>query len=563
MNKRIYYILFILIAFTYIVGLFVDQTADAAKYCSICKNIAQGGDWINLQARGVPYDQKPPLLFWLGAIAFKIFGISNWSYKLPTLLFSMLGVFSIFKLGKLLYNEKTGKLAALVYMTSEMCFLYNVDVHTDALLTANVIFGIWQIMEFLSSKRWYNFVLGFVGIGLAMMAKGPIGLAAPVFAIGAHLLLHRDFKNIFHFRWVLGAVILFVVISPALIGLFNQFGIKGLQFFFWKNMAGRIDGSYIGRDKDYFFYLHTTAYILLPWSLFALTALFMELRMHTLKRWKVLQSDEFVTIGGAVLFLAILSVARQKAPHYMMIVTPLISIYTAKWILKIQETKEFPKLKKVINGIHYGTLVALWVFAFLIPIYIWPTYSLLVWLPLLLSFSFFCVYFFRKKNFEDFKIVTVLSGTALNIVIFTVMLPSMFDYMAPVQVCKTYNKEAADNCIIYNYNTQNDEICFYSKGESHFLHNKEELSAIVNNTNSWIYTDDEGLEEIKTLNPHLEKIYSYDHNKLSNPNGKFIWPGTRQNALKTRYLLKMGDENTTTTKKMHFSDGNRVVELLR
>ncbi len=561
MNKRIYYLIYLLLAFTYIVGLFVDQTADAAKYLSICKHLAEGGDWINIQARGVPYDQKPPLLFWLGAVSFKIFGYYNWAYKLPTILFSLLGVYSIFRLGSLLYDKTTGKLAALVYVTTEMCFLYNVDVHTDALLTANVIFGIWQLMEFLNTKKWYNFVLGFVGIGLAMMTKGPIGLALPVFAIGTHLLLHKDFKNLFHVRWFLGALILLVIISPALFGLYNQFGLQGIQFYFWKNMAGRIDGSYIGKDKDYFFYIHTMAYILLPWSFFALLALFMEFRSRILNKFKVLSSDEFVTIGGSVLFLLILSVARQKAPHYMMIVTPLISIYTAKWILKIQETNEFPKLKKVMNSIHYGSLVLLWLFAFFIPTYIWPSKGgWLVWIPLLITFVLFTFLFFRKKNFEQFKMVTVLSGIALNIVLFTVMLPAMFDYNAAVQVCKTYNLQADSQDILYNFNTQNDEISSYSKGESHFLYREEEMHRIANNTNAWIYTDPKGLELIKKVNPYFEKIYTYDHNKVSNPNMKFIWPATRKDELKTMYLLKMGDENTDVTERIHFSDGNRVVD---
>ncbi len=563
MNKRIYYLLYLLIIFTYIVGLFVDQTADAAKYISICKNLAQGGDWINIQARGIAYDQKPPLLFWLGAISFKIFGYYNWAYKLPTILFSLLGVYSIFRLGKLLYDKTTGKLAALVFCTSEMCFLYNVDVHTDALLTANVIFGIWQLMEFLQFKKWYNFVLGFVGVGLAMMSKGPIGLALPVFAIGGHLVLHKDFKNMFHVRWLLGALILLVVISPALIGLYNQFGLQGIQFYFWKNMAGRIDGSYIGNDRDYFFYIHTMAYILLPWSFFALISFFMELRTHILKKFKVLPSDEFVTIGGSVLFLIILSVAHQKAPHYMMIVTPLISIFTAKWILKIQQTTNFPKLKKVLNSIHYGSLIFIWLLTFIIPVYIWPLKGgWLVWILLLVSFVLFSVFFFRKKNFEQFKIVTVLSAIALNIVLFTVMLPSMFDYNAAIQVCKTYNLEADTGDVLYNFNTQNDEICFYSKGESHFLHSEEEMYRIANNANSWIYTDKEGLEQIKRVNPCFEKFYTYDHNKVSTPNIKFIWPKTRQEALKIRYLLKMGNKNTVYTKKLHFSDGNRVVSAI-
>ncbi|WP_421919746.1 ArnT family glycosyltransferase [Marinifilum sp.] len=562
-NKYIYYTLYALIGLTYFFGLFVHQTADAGKYAAISRTLLESGDWINLKSHGMPYDQKPPLLFWLGAISFKLFGYYNWAFKLPTLLFSALGIYSIFRLGKLLYNEATGKLAALVFVTTEMCFLYNMDIHTDALLTANVIFGIWQVMEYLKNKKWHHFVLGFVGIGLAMMSKGPIGLAVPVFAIGTHLLLHRDFKNIFNWRWILAAFILLLVISPALAGLYGQLGIEGVKFYFWTNMAGRIDGSYAGGNTDYFFYIHTMAYILLPWSIFALIALFMEFREHSLKKWKALPNDEFVTLGGSVLFLIVLSMAKGKAPHYMMIVTPLISIYTAKWILKIQESDNYPRLKKILNPIHFGSLLILWAIAFFIPTYIWPTTTWYVWLPVALAFVMFCYYFFRKKNFHHLKVTTILSVTALNIVLFTVMLPSMFDYMASVQMCKTYNAEAKDSDILYSYKCEHDEVYFYAKSESHYVHNSNQLNAILNQNTSWVYTNKEGLEEIQSSNVKLEKLYTYDHKKVSKPKFKFIWPATRQASLQQRYLVKVGNASTAQTIKRHYSRGNRDLKNIQ
>jgi len=565
MKQQIYlrYTLYTLIALTYFLGLFIPQTADAGKYAAIARTVLESGDWINLKLYDLPYDQKPQLLFWLGAIMFKLFGYQTWAFKLPTILFSALGVFATYKLGQMLYNKKTGLLAALVYVTCEMCFIYNMDVHTDALLTANVVFGIWQLMEYLQHKRWYNFLLGFIGIGLAMMSKGPIGLAVPVFALGSYLLLHRDFKNIFHIRWLIGAIIVLLIISPALLGLYNQFGMDGIKFYFWSNMAGRIDGSLSGHNTDYFFYIHTMAYILIPWSVFALVALFMEFREHTLKRWKVLPNDEFITLGGSVLFLLILSVAKGKSPHYMMIVTPLISILTAKWIINIQEVKNYERLKNIINPIHMGSLILLWGLTFLIPIYIWPTVSIKVWLPVAVTFGIFSYHFFRKKSFSDLKTVTVVSGVALNIVLFTVMLPSMFDYLSSIQACKTYNSISADNAILYSYNSEYDEVFFYAKGESHYVHNSKQLQTITKRENTWIYTDAEGLNEIKSLNSKIEKLFIYDHKKVSKPKFKFIWPKTRKQSLEQKYLVKIGANDCVQTTKVHFSRGNRDCIVLQ
>ena len=51
----------------YVSGLFVDVTRDGSKYASVAREIFDSGDWIRLKIHGEPYDQKPPLLFWLSA----------------------------------------------------------------------------------------------------------------------------------------------------------------------------------------------------------------------------------------------------------------------------------------------------------------------------------------------------------------------------------------------------------------------------------------------------------------------------------------------------------------
>ena len=132
------------------------------------------------------------------------------------------------------------------------------DIHTDTLLADTVIFSIWQLAAYFKGKKPVHFYLGMAGIGLSMLAKGPVGLAIPAFATGIHLVLHRQWKEIFHLRWVTGAVVVFVIIIPALAGLFNQFGPEGIKFYFWTNNMGRITGSYAGKNSDPFFYIHTS-----------------------------------------------------------------------------------------------------------------------------------------------------------------------------------------------------------------------------------------------------------------------------------------------------------------
>ena len=240
----LYVILAIFTMTVYVVGLFPETTVDSAKYASISREIFEKGDFIHLRIHGEPYLQKPPLLFWLGAIFFRIFGISMFAFKLPTLLFSFLGIYSTYRLGRLTYDKRTGIISALIFGTSEALFLFNMDVHTDMLLTSNIIFGIWQLAEYLDKRKALNFILGFIGVGLAMISKGVIGLVVPVFAIAGFLIMKKDFRTLFSLKWLAGLAILILILYPTLKGLFDQFGITGLKFYFWSNNIDRIRGVY-------------------------------------------------------------------------------------------------------------------------------------------------------------------------------------------------------------------------------------------------------------------------------------------------------------------------------
>jgi 4-amino-4-deoxy-L-arabinose transferase-like glycosyltransferase len=114
----------------YFSGLTVDFTRDAGKYATVAKEIFQNGNYINLTVHGQPYDQKPPLLFWLGALGFAIGGISNFWFKLPVLLVVFAGIYWAFRLGQSLYNRRVGFLTATFLAFSLIYSLYSMDIHT-------------------------------------------------------------------------------------------------------------------------------------------------------------------------------------------------------------------------------------------------------------------------------------------------------------------------------------------------------------------------------------------------------------------------------------------------
>ena len=327
-----------IVAMAYIFGLFIDLTGDSGLYAAITRQMVESGDWFNLKINGVPYDQKPHLLFWLAGIGVKLFGNTNFAFKLVPFIYALAGIYFTFRLGKQIFSADAGKLAALITGTSQMFFLYLFDFHTDTVLQTGVALALWQLAAYLQHKKTISFIFGFIGIGLAMLAKGPVGAVLPFFVVLIFLLIQKDFLQLFHPKWILGVIITLIVILPSLIHLYNNFGTDGVKFFFITNNVGRITGEYAGSSTEWLFYGHTLLWAFLPWTLFVVVSFISEI-----KSWFIRKTEygwSFYLLGSVLILLFILSVARGKAPNYFLITITPIAVVTANWLSRFYILQE-------------------------------------------------------------------------------------------------------------------------------------------------------------------------------------------------------------------------------
>lgn len=231
--------------------------------------------------------------------------------------------------------------------------------------------------------------MGFIGTGLAMLSKGPVGAAIPAFAVVGHLLLKKEFRSFRDYRWYLGTLLALVVVSPALIGLMNQFGWDGLKFFFWDNNMGRITGSYVKAVNDPVFYVHTLAYLFLPWSLLFFIAAFVDIK--TLIKNKF-QAAEYFTVTGVWVYFIILNSASSQLPNYVFSIVPLIAVLTAKWIDIALEQKT--KLLKVFQVTQRVVVILLWTGVFIVALYLFPKADWYIWVLIVTGIA--ASYYLRK-----------------------------------------------------------------------------------------------------------------------------------------------------------------------
>ena len=140
-SRSQYALLFSFLGLVYIIGLFVPlMDNDSAHHADIALRMYLTGDYVNLVDHGKDYLDKPHLHFWLSSFSYSIFGVTGFAYKFPSFLFTILGTYSTYRLGKALYNSEAGRLAALIVASAFAYLLANNDVRMDAILTASIIF---------------------------------------------------------------------------------------------------------------------------------------------------------------------------------------------------------------------------------------------------------------------------------------------------------------------------------------------------------------------------------------------------------------------------------------
>jgi 4-amino-4-deoxy-L-arabinose transferase-like glycosyltransferase len=529
--RIIFFIIAIAAIGSYVTGLSIDVTRDAGKYATVSKEIFQNGNFINLTVHGDAYDQKPPMLFWMGAVGFSIGNISNFWFKFPVLLLIFIGFYWAFQLAKSLYNTRVGYLTAIMLGFSFIYSLYSSDIHTDTPLQAFVTLALWQLSEFVKTRKNKHWILGFIGIGLAMLCKGPIGAAIPAFAVVGHILLKKDYRFLFDFRWYAGIVLAFVVASPALIGLMNQFGWEGIRFFFWENNVGRITGSYVNAINDPVFYFHSLLYLFLPWSLLFFLSAFLEFKMLIKNKFR---SSEFFTFSGIWIFFIIINSATSQLPNYIFAIMPLIAVLTAKWLDIAFENK---RLLRIYKSTQNAIVIVIWALIFIIAFYLFPSPKLYYWIFVVGGIALSVFVFIRFKNAEG-KIIlpSLIAFTCLTILINTHVFPFMFSFQAPPKAARYFTENANTKDKLYNFKYDQYELFFYSYPQAIQVKEEDNLQEIATE-GSWIFTNPDGLNELRKLDAKPDTLIEYKHLYLNRP-AKFLNPKTREETLQAMYLLK-------------------------
>lgn len=167
-----------------------------ARYAEMGRLMVETGDWITPQfEKGTPFWGKPPLSFWLTAVSFKLFGINEFSARLPSFFLTLAIIWMVFSLGSFQTGQKSA-LTACVIMTSSVIFwISSGAVMTDHCLLAGTTLSMIAFWRNLAPTGRHNFwwgILFFVGLSIGLMAKGPVAAVLIFFPILAWACIQKQ-----------------------------------------------------------------------------------------------------------------------------------------------------------------------------------------------------------------------------------------------------------------------------------------------------------------------------------------------------------------------------------
>lgn len=536
-NKWLIFLL-VLAGIAYTAGLFIDLLEpDSCQYANISMEMLQKKSFLQVFYRGENYLDKPPLLFWLSSLSFYVLGISNFSFRLPSFLFTILGVYSSYRLASGLYNKKVGLITVVVLVTCQAYFLFNHDVRADTMLAGSVIFALWQLYEFLNNNKIKNLILGFAGIGLAMLSKGPIGIVVPILAFAPDFVYRKKWREFLKWQWIPGLLVLALMLTPMMIGLYKQFGTYGLRYYFWIQSFGRITGENVWDNNPGPFLLPSSfIWAFMPWCLIAVYGLFDRLKMIFLEIKNKLPRSEIFTISGIILTFYSLTRSHYQLPHYIFVLFPLFAIVTASTIEKIIITK--PKTARVFEYIQFIACCLLWVFTIFLFGYCFPGLHPVVWI-LWGIITVIAILTFLRNKLESARLIipSALTIIGINIILNTHFYPYILTFQAGSETSELIREKNIPLNKVYMLKSEDQSVGFYSRHVFTSLDEKKISDSILQKKKIWIYTDQVSFDKL-TENFSPSNIYPIDYYHVTKLTPRFINPKTRNKTLSKRYLVE-------------------------
>ena len=298
---------------------------DETRNAQLALNILDSGQWMALQLHGQHYWDKPPLMAWLTATSYQVFGVSEASTRIPCIAIMAACVFALLYFGKRLVGFRAAWISSMLMLLCCGMPFAGRYLTMDAALTlcATIVACCVYLGSFSGrfKKHWW-IVAGFAA-GIGLLAKGPVILVLSV-------------PPILLFSWITGkrvvptwksnlywALPCLLVAGPWFIGTFIGTP-EFLHYFIWKHHVVRFSAAFDHR-QPFWFYIPIILLVMFPASQLFLPLLkFAGTRKPEIRALRTKAHGYLILFAGwQILFF---SCAQSKLPTYIFPAIPAMCL---------------------------------------------------------------------------------------------------------------------------------------------------------------------------------------------------------------------------------------------
>ncbi|MEA2012822.1 MAG: glycosyltransferase family 39 protein [Verrucomicrobiota bacterium] len=316
----------------------IDPTE--GRYAQISQEMALSGDWVTpriwVNGEHIPFLGKPPVFFWCSAFFMKIFGISEITARLPSLV-AIMGLF--FLILNILSKYKGTEIAeetSLILVSSLFLFIMSSSVIVDILLMTFVAGASFCYFAFLKEeslkikKRWSFSV--FLLLALGFLTKGPVAIILFGMPVFMWTLLNNKWKDLRNHAWILGLISFSLLVVPWFF-LAEKANPGFIHYFFVnENFLRYVQHNYGDLYGNGHVYPHGSALLMmflttLPWGFFAIKPIWKNIQQWRLNRDLKFLKDYFFI--GFIINTIFWCFAKQLLMTYMLPSLPMFAVWLA------------------------------------------------------------------------------------------------------------------------------------------------------------------------------------------------------------------------------------------
>ena len=295
---------------------------DEPRYARVAVEMARANEFVTPTLAGEPWLEKPPLYYWLAGLGYRLIGETETAARWPAVAAALLMTGFTGLLGARLFGRSCGRLAMILLATSPLVFAYGRAATMDMLVAAFMTGATGLLLlSLLGIAGGSAIPAAWALMGVAVLAKGPIGLLIPAgIAVAASLAL-RGRLDLSRIASPLGAVLIVAIAGPWFAAIYADQGFRFVEVFLLNHNLERFTSTVHNHPGPFYYYLPVLLLGVFPW-----TGLFPSAILATLRAERKAVVSLLVWVAVP---LVLFSLAGSKLPGYIVPCLPPLAIALA------------------------------------------------------------------------------------------------------------------------------------------------------------------------------------------------------------------------------------------